>query len=522
MKNTKLIIVLAAAMAVACGKSAFVEDLSRSTLPYSLKVTATKVAYNGTNYSMAEGDRISLAGKTRTDIEGLLEYNSISGEWEGEVSYLTALGEPDTTTDLVATLIHAANADQSTYANAILGSSVSSQLNYAAEHYSLFTADLKFGDSSTTLSQKAAFLDVTVTFTFDGGAAQMYEGTTYVDLETSVGTTSGSTSLVAVGDDFQAQFLAVVPGGLDVKDFTINICDRQIVFSSSAILSANKKYTVNRTIEFKPQLGDPFWSDGTYGRLAHPSGVNIVGIITYVNDGSDIGKGLTEEASGFGHALVMALENSNEGVQWGTNTQLHTTAITKPQHTLNVSTLSGYANTATQYASGITAAVQAKGYLGGTNYGGATTGWFLPSIGQWMYTISTRGFGGADPVEDWINGNHKNWLKEGGTTDLIYVKRGTTNENVLVTSLNRRLQVLADDFGISYDSFGMTSGNDFADNYWTSSEKNADEAYRMNFGSVEQFNGAYYSTIKASPLTKSNTWAWKRPFIMKVRPFLAF
>jgi hypothetical protein len=84
------------------------------------------------------------------------------------------------------------------------------------------------------------------------------------------------------------------------------------------------------------------------------------------------------------------------------------------------------------------------------------------------------------------------------------------------------MEVLDTDYSCGYDSFGMTSGSDFSDNYWSSSEKNEDYALRMNFGSVETYNGNNYSTIKASPVEKNQTYFWRKPFIMKIRPFLAF
>ncbi len=533
MKTTKSILACltaacAAIIAFSCSKvDAPTEDLSRSTIPYSLAVNPdTKVSYEGGSYAFATGDKINVVGKVRTDIEGELEYNPANEKWEGDLSYLTAQGAPVAETVLTATIVHAANADMSTYANGIVGSATANQLQYAVEHYGLFTADFEFGtQDAISLMPKASYLDVTVTFTFTGGTPQMTEGTTYVDIKTPSGTVSGPTQLVQDGSNFKAQAMVVVPGGQAADGFEITVCDRKINFNSGTTLACNKKYTVNRTIEFKPQLGDPFWSDGTYGRLEHPSGVSIVGIITYLNDNSAEGEAVTENSHGFGHALVMSLKNSAEAVKWGPNDDIRTEAITRPSQTIQTANLSGYSNTQTLYAANanITAVISAKEYQGGTNYDGTTSGWFLPSIGQWMYTISTKGFGGADPAEDWINGNHQNWLQHGGLTDLIYVKHGTTNENVLVTSLNNRLQVLNDEFGCEYDSFGMTNAaGEFSDNYWTSSEKSKDEAYRMNLGSVKQYNGYYWSTIKADARAKGSTYIWRNDFIVKVRPFLVF
>ena len=86
--------------------------------------------------------------------------------------------------------------------------------------------------------------------------------------------------------------------------------------------------------------------------------------------------------------------------------------------------------------------------------------------------------------------------------------------------------IAASDF---FDSFGMTSGSDYSDNYWTcdeiSSEQDSsgqdipDQALRMNFGCDATKT---WSSIKINGVDKYKTWAYQNAFIMKVRPFLAF
>ena len=537
MKKYILLFVVAALMALSCEPLSIEENVENpvvnniyTTIPYSLNSVSTgintKVSYDGA-YSIADGDKLSIVGKDR-EITGILEYNETAEEWQGNLTYITSEGSPVVgRTELVATLIHAANDVETSYANAVVGSDQSDMLKYAVEHYSMLKADYTFGDDNITVYQQASFLDVTVTFTFPAGTARMQEGTTYVDIETPAGTVSGSTVLVADGDNFKAQFMAVVPAGHDVKDFKIALCDREITFTNSTTLLANKKYTVTRTIEYKPVLGDPFWSDGSFGRYPHDSGVDIIGVIVYVNDTeSDLDNALTEAANGGGHALVMALHNAGEGVKWGPTNHTYSTVLESPQDIRSGSNLSGYSNTNVQYQN-CTAASLAKGYEGGTNYDNHTTGWFLPSIGQWFYSIIT--YGEADPIEDWTdngdaNGhNIKNYLQYGNWQSLIRVKEQSTKDDYgfIVNKFNERLALLASEYNITYDSFGMISSNGTADNYWTSSEASDSEAIRMNFGSVEG-TGPYYATIKTKPEKKNATYSWKSEFIMKVRPFLAF
>ena len=162
----------------------------------------------------------------------------------------------------------------------------------------------------------------------------------------------------------------------------------------------------------------------------------------------------------------------------------------------------------------------------------STTGWFLPSIGQWMYTISEDGFGEADHASQWVNGNGVSWLKNGYSNDgdlgdLVLVKECANSQlNVLVKSLNDRLATFNEQFHVDYDPFGdPSSTNNVSDNYWTSSEKDANNAIRMNLGSVKRRGGKYYSTIKVKGEDKTRVTVYTENGIdykMKVRPFLAF
>ena len=533
-----LAVFIIALLAVSCRKETPYQDGERTVVPFTLRTVLTKVSYDGETYAFKSGDKLAISSTVRPDIEGELSYDG-TRDWTGEVSYLTAEGEPAQSTALIATLVHADNTDQSTYANGIAAS-----LQAAVEKYSLFTDDITFESTTATLEQQACFLTATVTFNFESGNFDL-DGETSVDVIVDPSdpslTVSGRAVLAQVGqtNSYSATFVIAMPGGTELtEDSVIQICDRDVQMiktGSTKTLAANNKYTVERAIDFKPQLGDPFWSDGTYGRISHDPGVEITGIIVFVNnyedsdhtDLAEAARALTEDAAGYGRALVMSLKNAAANVKWATsNTENGITFITTPSATLGTSSISGYSNTNTLISNAAnTAAITAHNYrstAGDTMTG--TTGWFLPSIGQWIYTISTRGFGGADPAEEWIVTNGNNWLTAGAIGNLVGVKQGETNENLLVISLNNRLETLRQDFGCDYDSFGMSQGSLYGDNYWTSSEYSASEAIRMNLGSVEQINKKYYSTIKVNKLGKTKTspggdYAFS---IMKVRPFLAF
>lgn len=520
----------------------------RVTVPFSLKVDteATKVSYEEDVYQFKQGDKLHVVGITRTDIEGYLEKDG--NMWSGNLSYSSSAGDPEKDTDLEVTLVHADNDNTDSYASAIVGGvSEGTLLQYAVEHYSLFTTQITFGTKSATLRQYATFLDVTVTFDFDG-THTTDGGKAMVDLITTRGKTTEKTDFIAAenGEDFNVHFMAVIPGGNSAQAFSLTVGDREIKFKEDGkILERNKKYTVNRSIEFRPQLGDPYWSDGLYGRFQHADpNAQIVGIIVYVNhnyedpDKAAVDDAITEKANGYGHCLVMALKNAAEGVKWSestTATELCTgVKITKPAQTIAAANLSGLKNTdaiLTKPEGTVSAASRAKAY--NVSVPESTTGWFLPSIGQWIYTISSDGFGGAAPADQWTNSptsaeqSPKNWLKNGSLSDLVRVMSNDgSDENLLVKSLNDRLEVLKKDFGCSYDSFGMPAEGNISDNYWASSEGSASDAFRMNLGSVTKDlnDGTKYSTIKAKPQSKESTvFPYNGVnYPAKVRPFLAF
>ena len=525
----------------------------RTTIPFSLKMAGEmKVSYSDSKYSFKEGDYLHVVGTTRTDLEGTLTKDG--SVWSGTLSYLTSSGAPAADEPLTVTLVHADNTDMSTYASAIVGevsTGWNSLMQEAVEKYSWFTAETTLDAESAEFYQQATFLDVTVTFDFDG-SREVEAGQAMVDLITTRGEDMQQTQFYALpgGEDFQVHFMAVITGGQTVSDFTLTVGDRAITFTDPHLtLLRNKKYDVARTVDYKPQLGDPLWSDGTYGRLKHPDPTaTIVGIIVYVNhdyevgtDAAAIDDAITEKSAGYGHGLVMALKNvpAGSGNMWGTGvnaggakwclssgSQVTGTLVTEPSQTLGVNALNGLGNTnAIVSAHGSnSAAYLAQTYAAAPAH---TSGWFLPSIGQWIYTISIDGFGGADHASNWKSNDGKNWLTKGSINDLIRVMNNNgSSENLLVKSLNDRLQNLKDQFAPTdddfYDAFGWSVGSDFGDNYWTSTEYDASNAFRMNLGSVETAGNNKYSTIKVKQESKTRAYTWKDGFIMRIRPFLAF
>ena len=515
----------------------FREDTRRATLPYSISLSteSTRVDYvDGVGFHFAEGDKVRITGETREDIEGELTLDASTGIAEGTISYLVSAGEPDGDTGLVATLLHAANEDYDTYGNAIIGYTDTLPLEEVAEQYSQFTATFPFSQEEVTFSQAASYLDVTVTFTYTDDTLPMIDGVeTTVDMATSRGDLKGKASIVTADGkkEFTARFVAVVPAGDNARDFNISVCDRPVTIDKDITLAANKKYKVTRAINFQPQKNDPYWSDGTFGRISHrQADARIVGIVMYVNEeDTELEQAITEAENGGGHGLVMSLKNASPvGETWGAKS-LHTEAIKTPKGIRTPETRggngfaihSGYANTKAEIDD-CRAAQLASQYDGGTDYNGTNTGWFLPSIGQWFYAICS--YGDTAPITEWTDGNGDNYLEKENWNSLIRVKKqDDADDNAIAKELNETLKVWAEDCQVEFDGFGMSYDGKYADNYWTSSENDANNAIRMNLGSVEKDkSGQRYTTIKTKPEQKNATYSWEKVFIMKVRPFLAF
>jgi hypothetical protein len=146
------------------------------------------------------------------------------------------------------------------------------------------------------------------------------------------------------------------------------------------------------------------WVYGSDGKLypsadyAKGKNASAVGIVAYVNDGSDFGNKATEKASGAGHGLAIAL-NQICGPAYNYNDY----RISKGSGTF-ASTIGNSMANAKQDFEGLakTKHLKEKGsdaanivsYMGAAPKGG--TDWFIPSTGQWIAMLCKPGLGGAE------------------------------------------------------------------------------------------------------------------------------
>ena len=158
------------------------------------------------------------------------------------------------------------------------------------------------------------------------------------------------------------------------------------------------------------------WVYGSDGKL-YPSAdyakghnASAVGIVAYVNDGSDFGNAATEKASGAGHGLVLALNQSRPGSDYFY-------LITKGSGTFASTIGNSMANAKNDF-DGLakTKHLKEKGseaanvvdYMGAAPTG--CTEWFIPSTGQWIAMLCKPGLGGAEiptgsALNTWFNIN---------------------------------------------------------------------------------------------------------------------
>ena len=144
------------------------------------------------------------------------------------------------------------------------------------------------------------------------------------------------------------------------------------------------------------------WVYGSDGKL-YPSAdyakghnASAVGIVAYVNDGSDFGNAATEKASGAGHGLVLALNQSRPGSDYfylitkgsGTFASTIGNSMANAKNDFD-----GLAKTKHLKEKGSEAA-NVVGYMGAAPTG--CTEWFIPSTGQWIAMLCKPGLGGAE------------------------------------------------------------------------------------------------------------------------------
>ncbi len=233
--------------------------------------------------------------------------------------------------------------------------------------------------------------------------------------------------------------------------------------------SAGNSYTYN----LSKIPGQYLFSDGTWG--SYDPNKTVIGIV-FSNSTSGIDK-----RHGWTHGYAMALQNAGSGAatyQWYTSDSGNPTGTYIAGADSIMSDKDGYTHSGYLQTSDYAAGIVAKNYTAKDKSGNTvtnpsgTSGWYLPSIGQW-YDICA-GLGGMVAASGKAYTNSSTYYLQWYSGD---TSGDTHNYSSLCASnLNVYLDALKD-IGYSVDLFG--SNNDVY--YWSSSECNNSWTYSVGF-----------------------------------------
>jgi hypothetical protein len=286
-------------------------------------------------------------------------------------------------------------------------------------------------------------------------------------------------------------------GSLNVS-FTVGSLDYNWSNATSVTLEAGKTYDLavsvtTAPLPLPPALGDLFYSDGTWSPKLL-KGKTPIGVIAYLGTDVFTETGTIIGGAPFeGHGLVLCLKNAAVNPKWSTEkvSRFPGQEVTNVAGLKRTTNVSGYTNTATltvdnETAAKYPAAAAAKNYTALPTPAG-TTGWFLPSIQQWLKII--EGLGGLvdsapNYEESWFDNDHTSI----DNIEAALAKTGTA--------------------GTDYDSMMSYMW------YWSSTEYSADNTVDLGVRASGKGSGygLYWSDV--SKTYKSNN--------VRSRPVLAF
>ena len=287
-------------------------------------------------------------------------------------------------------------------------------LEYIAANCDHATADVTITDVSTDG-------DVSTTVaTFENQQAivkfslKNQDGTTPVSA-TSLTVKVGSRSYDVTPDTPASEIFVAIPAASN-KDVTLNVTNASGNFSyekAGITFEKGKYYALGVKMTKIATLGELYYSDGTFSKTLE-AGKTPIGVIAYLGtdafseNGVTLRDGTTSLQS---HGLVLCLKDISN-VVWrrrGMTIVIDMTSEPFVDDTGNLTrtnNVSGYANTKflaekTDAETDYPAAYQAWNY--DLSAPASTTGWFMPSIQQWVKILTTLGGMNASDVvwQEW-------------------------------------------------------------------------------------------------------------------------
>jgi hypothetical protein len=283
-------------------------------------------------------------------------------------------------------------------------------------------------------------------------------------------------------------------GGTGMSDYTNYNVPRNYSYTYNINIDGADNSDVR--VKCLPNIGDYYYSDGTFGTSLYPSGAKVIGVI-FSNTVS-----ATDSVNGWTHGYAMALTNAASGVAWSSSTYASTQEFTPLVNTFSdyETQLDGYTRCQTiktkagsNLSSYYPAIYSALNYSAYTAPSG-TSGWYLPSSGQW-YLIVTN-LGGITGTGTQLTDTNS------GLLYWYYSGKAVSTRDAINIYLNK--------VSGSNSIDNSTSGDwTTARWYWCCSEKTSSYAFVVSFGS----DGALY----LSSTTKTNS-----PSVVRVRSVVAF
>lgn len=229
-------------------------------------------------------------------------------------------------------------------------------------------------------------------------------------------------------------------------------------------------------------VGNFLFSDGTYGSIPNNPGKTPIAIIFSTNTTS------YDKSQAYTHGYAMALKDMTSTYTWGE--KLDNSSLTNyngEDSYLKRMDMEGYKNRLYENTTDYPASYAAKNSYGVAAPTG-TSGWFLPSSGQWFEIISNLG--------------------SLATTGIIFDGWHGTAENMIsarvANSINNRMSALPSS---SYDPFEVVTPTGESIFYWSSTEHSTNDALAACFAND---GSMLFATNKSKTAT------------CRVRPIIAF
>ncbi len=229
-------------------------------------------------------------------------------------------------------------------------------------------------------------------------------------------------------------------------------------------------------------IGNFLFSDGSYGSIPNNPGKTPIAIIFSTNTTS------YDKSQAYTHGYAMALKDMTSTYTWGE--KLDNSSLTNyngETSYLDRMDMEGYKNRLYENATDYPASYAAKNSYGVAAPTG-TSGWFLPSSGQWFEIISNLGSLATTGIS--FDGWH-------GTTENMISAR-------VANSINNRFSALTSS---SYDPFEVVTPTGESIFYWSSTEHSTNNALAVCFASD---GSMLFATDKSKTAT------------CRVRPIIAF